>query len=204
ADSKPARCPSRPDACVVGRGRIHCQTILPLREQRLRSRHMNAIRTRVSLAVALLLVALAGAASAQVPLRKNIDLLSKDELAAYEHAIQILKDRSTANPFDKTGYLWQAWVHNCPFILVPASGAGPHGMKCDSVLAPAPGPGFVASHPGVCEHHKDLFLIWHRAQFYYFEKILQATDPDGVVTDSRGIKGPSTRSVAVPFWNWTR
>ena len=86
---------------------------------------MKAIRMSVSLALAALLMALTGAASAQVPLRKNIDLLTKDELAAYEHAIQILKDRSNVNPYDKTGYLWQAWVHNCPFIWQPASGALP-------------------------------------------------------------------------------
>lgn len=168
---------------------------------------MHAIRISVSLAVAVLLGALAGAASAQVPLRKNIDLLRPEELAAYEHAIQILKDRSNVNPYDKTGYLWQAWVHNCPFIWQPASGvgaSGSHGGRCDNALVSPPGPDFVASHPGVCEHHKDLFLIWHRAQFYYFEKILQATDPDGTVTDSRGMKGPGTRNVAVPFWNWTR
>ena len=168
---------------------------------------MKAIRMSVSLAVAALVVTLAGTASAQTPLRKNIDLLTKDELAAYEHAIQILKDRSDANPFDRSGYLWQAWVHNCPFIWQPASGVGAkgsHGTRCDSALASAPGPDFVKSHPGVCEHHKDLFLIWHRAQFYYFEKILQATDPDGTVTDSRGMKGPGTRNVAVPYWNWTR
>ena len=169
---------------------------------------MKAIRMSVSLALAVIVIALAAAASAQVPLRKNIDLLSKDELAAYEHAIQILKDRSDANPFDKTSSLWQAWVHNCPFD--PGAGERCQGQRartasrCDSALASAPGPDFVKSHPGVCEHHKDLFLIWHRAQFYYFEKILQATDPDGTVTDSRGMKGPGTRNVAVPFWNWTR
>ena len=168
---------------------------------------MKAIRMSVPLAIAMIVIALAGAASAQTPLRKNIDLLSKDELAAYEHAIQIMKDRSAANPYDKSGYLWQAWVHNCTFIWQPANGIGApgsHGGRCDNAMVSPPAPDFVASHPGVCEHHKDLFLIWHRAQFYYFEKILQATDPDGTVTDSRGMKGPGTRNVAVPFWNWTR
>ena len=45
----------------------------------------------------------------------------------------------------------------------------------------------------MCEHGKDLFLPWHRAQFYYFEKILQGTDPDGTIADSRGQTGPSTK-----------
>jgi hypothetical protein len=153
--------------------------------------------------VALFALALVGSAGAQVPQRKNIDLLTADELAAYEHAIQILKDRSAANPFDRTGYLWQAWVHNCPFIRQPVSGTGPHSEKCDSLLS-APNPGFISTHPGVCEHGKDLFLIWHRAQFYYFEQILRKADPGGNIKDSRGVTGPSTSNVAVPYWNWTR
>jgi tyrosinase len=157
---------------------------------------ISAVCTRLSIVPFVLAIALLGEASAQVPQRKNIDLLTPQELAAYEHAIQILMDRSAANPFDKSGYRWQAWVHNCEFIRQPASGTGAHDENCDSV-ATAPDPNFVAAHPGVCEHGKDLFLIWHRAQFYYFEKILQGTDPDGKT-------GPSTKNVTVPFWNWTR
>jgi hypothetical protein len=42
--------------------------------------------------------------------RKNIDKLTKQELEAYEHAIQIMKDRSAKNPYDKSGFLWQAWA----------------------------------------------------------------------------------------------
>jgi len=80
---------------------------------------MSTFSTRLTILVAIV-VALAGGASAQVPQRKNIDLLTAPELAAYEHAIQILKDRSAANPYDRTGYLWQAWVHNCPFIWQPS------------------------------------------------------------------------------------
>jgi tyrosinase len=153
--------------------------------------------------IAILLMSAISHADAQSAVRKNIDLLTPTELAAYEHAIQILKDRSAADPFDKTGYLWQAWVHNCPFIKQPASGSGPHSDRCDPTATP-PDPAFIRTHPGVCEHGKDLFLIWHRAQFYYFEQILRAADPDGTIKDSRGVTGPSTRDVAVPYWNWTR
>jgi tyrosinase len=163
------------------------------------------IRLAVILSV-LIIITVPGAATPQAPQRKNIDLLTPAELAAYEHAIQILKDRSVANPHDKTGYLWQAWIHNCPFIWQPPSGVGTtgsHGDDCDFAGFP-PEPGLVAAHPGVCEHGKDLFLVWHRAEFYYFEQILRTADPDGTVTDSRGVTGPSTRDVAVPFWNWTR
>jgi tyrosinase len=160
------------------------------------------LRARLAIALAMLIWSAIGA-GAQVHLRKNIDLLNPTELSAYEHAIQILKDRSAANAFDQTGYLWQAWVHNCAVIWQPVSGVGSHSVQCDNPAAQPP-PGFIAVHPGMCEHHKDLFLIWHRAEFYYFEKILQASDPDGRVKDSRGITGPSTRDVTVPFWNWTR
>src|SRR6266851_844013 len=167
---------------------------------------MNTVWTRLTIILSVLVVALAGGAAAQAPQRKNIDLLTAEELSAYEHAIQILKDRSVANPHDKTGYVWQAWVHNCPFIWQPASGigaSGSHGENCDDAQS-QPDPGLVAAFPGVCEHRKDLFLVWHRAEFYYFEQILRSADPDGTVTDSRGVTGPSTRNVAVPFWNWTR
>lgn len=142
--------------------------------------------------------------------RKNIDDLTNQELAAFEHAIQILKDRSAANPYDEAGYLWQAWVHNCPSTWVPVDGKPDGRAQCDFWSAnrttppTTPGVTYERRFPGMCEHGKDLFLPWHRAQFYYFEQILQATDPDGTVTDSRGITGPSTRDVAVPYWNWTR
>jgi tyrosinase len=164
---------------------------------------MGAFRAKLTIIVALLATSLAGGATAQAPQRKNIDLLNDHELAAYEHAIQILKDRSSANSYDKSGYRWQAWVHNCPLIWQPSSGTGAHGDDCDFGGA-APGPDLIGVHPGMCEHFKDLFLIWHRAQLYYFEQILRATDPDGTVRDSRGITGPSTKDVAIPFWNWTR
>src|SRR5262249_45978742 len=117
-------------------------------------------------AVIVILITLVLPAGAEVPLRKNIDLLTAEELAAYEHAIQILKDRSAANAFDRTGYLWQAWVHNCAVIWQPANGVGSHSDQCDNPAGQPPR-GFIAVYPGMCEHHKDLFLVWHRAQFYY-------------------------------------
>ena len=98
-------------------------------------------RTKVLVLALASIFVLVAAANAQ-PKRKNIDLLSADELAAYEHAIQILKDRSAANPFDRTGYLWQAWVHNCPFIRQPVAGPLTHAEKCDPVFT-APNPNFT-------------------------------------------------------------
>jgi tyrosinase len=165
---------------------------------------------RFATILSILTIAWVAGAPAQVLLRKNIDLLSADELAAYEHAMQILIDRSgkkddhsDGNPFDRSSYLWQAWIHNCPFIWQASSGKGPHSAECDDISF-KPDPTLVGTNPGMCEHHKDLFLIWHRGQFYYFEKLLQATDPDGTVLDGRGKRGPSTRNVTVPYWNWTR
>ncbi|MDE1148162.1 MAG: tyrosinase family protein [Azospirillaceae bacterium] len=157
-------------------------------------------------------------AAAGVPglvLRKNIDDLTPDELRAYEHAIQILKDRSGFRPDQSTvvapggfptndeGYLWQAWIHNCNVINLNPTQPQAHNLQCDSLFG-APAAGEITRHPGMCEHHKDIFLPWHRAEFYSYEKLIQGTDPDGTVKDSRGQVGPSTRTVGVPYWNWTR
>jgi tyrosinase len=146
----------------------------------------------------------AGESAKVIRYRRNIDDLSQQELQAYEHAIQILKDRSETNPYDKSGYQWQAWIHNCPFIWRTSSGTGTHttGTECDRIWN-KPGDDYVRSHPGVCEHGKDLFLPWHRAQFYYFETLLRDADPDGSITDSRNLTGPGTKDVTVPYWNWT-
>lgn len=139
--------------------------------------------------------------------RRNIDDLSPQELSAYEHAIQILKDRSAKNQYDKSGLLWQAWVHNCPSTWVPKDGKEDNRVPGCSFWTKVPPPdqtNYVLARPGMCEHGKDLFLPWHRAEFYFFEKIIQGADPDGTITDSRGQTGPSTRNVTVPYWNWTR
>ena len=154
------------------------------------------------LALIGLLVATSSALADDIVKRKSIDKLTAQELAAYEHAIQIMKDRSKANQYDKSGFLWQAWVHNCPAVWVPKDGKD-DGREplCDfwEGREPDDTSKYNLAHPGMCEHGKDLFLPWHRAEFYYFEKILQATDPDGVITDSRGQKGPSTKNVPVPW-----
>lgn len=39
---------------------------------------------------------------------------------------------------------------------------------------------------GICEHHNELFLPWHRGYLYHFELALQDIDPQ----------------VTVPWWNW--
>lgn len=43
---------------------------------------------------------------------------------------------------------------------------------------------------GPCEHGSDYFLAWHRAHLYYFEKLLQETDPS------------RTANVTIPYWDW--
>jgi len=105
--------------------------------------------------------------------RKNIDHLTNQEQEAYLHAWTILKSRDS---FDRSSYLWQAFVHNVPSLKLR------DGSK---------------AFPGMCEHGTTLFLPWHRAELYYFEQILQQTDPEGKT-------GPSTRNVTIPFWNWLR
>ena len=144
---------------------------------------------------------------AELIVRKNIDNLAPSELAAYEHAIQILKDRSDKDPYDKEGFLWQAWIHNCPSLHVPLPSTSIKVESepiCDYWTKDTPKPEHIFENPGMCEHGTDLFLTWHRAEFYYFERLLKFSDPDGTITDSRGITGPSTINVAVPYWNWTR
>ena len=39
---------------------------------------------------------------------------------------------------------------------------------------------------GLCQHHNDLFLPWHRGYLYHFELALQDVDPQ----------------VSLPWWNW--
>jgi Common central domain of tyrosinase len=43
---------------------------------------------------------------------------------------------------------------------------------------------------GPCEHGNDLFLPWHRAHLFYFEQLLQESDP------------PRTAEVTIPYWDW--
>ncbi|MFE2724749.1 tyrosinase family protein [Kitasatospora sp. NPDC059327] len=43
---------------------------------------------------------------------------------------------------------------------------------------------------GPCEHGTDQFLPWHRAHLFYFEKLLQESDP------------PRTANVTLPYWDW--
>lgn len=157
----------------------------------------------------LLLMQSASLYSQNLVVRKNIDDLTPIELATYEHAIQILKDRSAKNPYDTTGYAWQAWVHNKNRISIPNVNdfiKGDQGDRdyYDGLAKLAYNEDkYNYMHPGMCEHRKDLFLFWHRAEFYYFEKILQDTDPEGDKPDSKGNKY-STKNLAVPYWNFTR
>jgi hypothetical protein len=81
--------------------------------------------------------------------RKNIETLTAAELQAYEHAIQIVKARSTANPNDPAGY--QFW-------------ASLHDNSDDSI------------HSG-CTHFSEKFFPWHRRYLADFEVLLQQSDP---------------------------
>lgn len=48
--------------------------------------------------------------------RRNIDTLSDAELSDYIHALDVLRQRSTENPDDATGYDFQAALHNDSFV----------------------------------------------------------------------------------------
>jgi hypothetical protein len=81
--------------------------------------------------------------------RKNIDALSAPELDAYKHAIQIVKNRSAANPDDPTGYAFWAGLHD----------------------------NFDESIHSGCAHFSEKFFPWHRRYLSDFELVLQQTDP---------------------------
>lgn len=145
--------------------------------------------------------------------RKNIDELTPAELDAFKHAVGEMKRKSQENVYDRRGFLWQAWVHNCPSVDVfndrqaslPGEGlkwllSDPSRNSCDVAYFLDKPPTQENSHlefPGECEHQKNTFLQWHRAQLYFYEQALQAADPNGE-------RGPSTRNVALPYWNFTR
>ncbi|MFZ6640159.1 tyrosinase family protein [Undibacterium sp. TC4M20W] len=166
------------------------------------------------------------AAPREVKYRKNIDELSAEELAAFEHAVKMMKVKSAKNIYDRTGFLWQAWVHNCTSVAVNdkrqyalASGDNKQlyevingqlnmGNDINDTMAnpfntcsfetQVKGAGNVIyENPGMCEHRKDTFFQWHRAEFYFYEKALQDADPEG-------LSGPSTKNVTVPYWNFTK
>ncbi|MES2674015.1 MAG: tyrosinase family protein [Pseudomonadota bacterium] len=148
-----------------------------------------------------------------VKYRKNIDDLTPMELAAYEHAVKMIKIKSQHNVFDRTGFIWQSWVHNCTAVTVfnsreatlsetemnkyLLSKVSPDSCNIATFLDM---PGRTKVHteqPGECEHQKNIFLPWHRAQLYFYERALQAADPEGTF-------GPSTKNVALPYWNFTQ
>src|SRR5437763_12406734 len=57
------------------------------------------------------------------------------------------------------------------------------------IVAISTGPGFTGCRlPISCQHHTHLFLPWHRAYLYFFEKTLQDRVP----------------GVTLPWWDWTR
>lgn len=133
--------------------------------------------------------------------RKNIDELTTAELAAYEHAVKMMREKSAQNPFDRTGFTWQAWVHNCTNVWVPENRELDPAHEAENrdcgFGQSRPSETYHIEYPGMCEHGKGIFLLWHRAEFYFYEKALQASDP-------MGLKGPDTKNVTVPYWNFTK
>ena len=113
-----------------------------------------------------------------------------------------MKKKSEKNIFDRTGFLWQAWVHNCTNITVNESRKFSINNvydidKCDTAgQLPEGGPTHIEK-PGMCQHGKDTFFQWHRAELYFYEQALRNADP-------LGIEGPSTKDVTIPYWNFTQ
>ena len=125
-------------------------------------------KARLGSALTLASLLLASVTLAQAPprVRQNINDPTFD-LALYQRAIDILKARDPKNdsPTDPTynSYAFFEALHN-----------GPEG-----------------EHASICEHQNEIFITWHRALLYLFERALQESDP------------PATRKLMLPYWNWT-
>ncbi len=179
------------------------------------------------LCVAILVVSAQDLLSQFVPkrdsivIRKNIDKLTEEELDSYEFAIGVMKERSNKNPYDKTGFAWQAWVHNKPHIYMPESvedqikinrdvfdslarwnhvrsdrdyyewvaGLESTDFKKYKISAD----NIIDAHPGKCEHGTEMFLLWHRGEFYYLEQIIREI-----------LEQNNKPLVGVPYWNYTQ
>jgi hypothetical protein len=108
---------------------------------------------KLGASIALIPSVINRASGASVPIRKNIDNLTPDELENYKHAVTILMQRSQINPNVKEGYAWQARLHN------------DHEREEPDGLARG------------CEHRSEIFFPWHRAHLAGFEFLLRAADP---------------------------
>ncbi len=153
-----------------------------------------------------------------VVVRKNIDDLTNKELSSYEFAIGVMKKRSNENPYDKTGFAWQAWVHNKSQVIIPESLEDQMSINRDvfdtlarwnealsdrdyyewvaglgSAYFEQHGITTVRAKPGKCEHGTKMFLLWHRGEFYYYEQIIR----DILVQHNKPLVG-------VPYWNYTQ
>jgi len=80
--------------------------------------------------------------------RKSIDDLTADELEAYIHAVQKIREKSITDPFVQFSYAHMAGLHNIPALF-----------------------------NGACMHHSYHFLAWHRAHLINYEDALRASDP---------------------------
>jgi hypothetical protein len=96
--------------------------------------------------------------------RRNIDCFSDADVALYRRAMQVLVDRNgpKTDPPVTGSYDWYAALHN--------------------------GDGIVSS----CSHGNELFLTWHRALLWEFERALQESDPAN-----------GTRGIMLPYWKWS-
>ena len=151
--------------------------------------------------------------------RKNIDKLTEEELESYEFALKVMKERSDKNPYDKTGFAWQAWVHNKTDVTMPESVRDQKkfnrsyfdslrrwnhvrsdrdyyewvaGLNSD-FFEKNKIDSYITANPGKCEHGTEMFLLWHRGEFYYFEQIIREI----LVKNNKPLVG-------VPYWNYTQ
>jgi len=125
--------------------------------------------------------------------RPEIHQLSPEQIAIYRAGVAEMQRRSSVNPDDPTGWIYQANIHGYPG---DPNGDDPNGQIC-SITPGGPQPQW-----STCQHGNFFFLAWHRMYLYYFERILR--DASGSATFDLPFwdyENPNFRHLPEPFWN---
>jgi hypothetical protein len=98
----------------------------------------------------------------QLRVRLNWTEFAKDpaRVAAFERAVEKMKNRSIVNPLDPLGWTYQANIHDTTDAVPADPIIKREWLGCRQA------------------HHTWRFLIWHRGYLFYFEKILRTESGD--------------------------
>lgn len=110
----------------------------------------------------------------------------KANLLSYREGVRVMKERSSVNAFDATGWFYQALIHG----VVTRQ---PREAFLNAVFAGVPETDplrqLAFASVGTCPHADPAFLAWHRLYVYFFERIVRdaSGDPDFML----------------PYWDYT-